>query len=132
MCETSGWYPGLPLAVTEHGWYSDDPGIHDERRQRYVLASLRHLMPAVEKGLRLTAYQYWALLDCYEWEQGFRPRFGIYAVDFNAENRTRTPRDFAAVYAAVAGRHAQQQRGARVSVGAAGRVMHLHVTMPQI
>lgn len=108
-CEAAAWYPGLPVAVTEHGyWTTDFPGVDDEARQRYILASLRHLMRATQQGLTIMAYQYWALLDSFEWESGFRPRFGLYAVNFTADGRTRIQRDFAPIYGSIAARHAQE------------------------
>jgi beta-glucosidase len=112
-CEAADWFPGLPIAVTEHGyWTTDFPGVEDEGRQRYILGSLRHLMRATQQGIVVLAYQYWALLDSYEWESGFRPRFGLYAVNFTADDRPRSKRDFATIYGSVAARHEQQMEDA--------------------
>jgi beta-glucosidase len=44
-------------------------------------------------------YTYWSLLDNFEWAFGYRPRFGLVAVD--RETFTRTPKPSADWYAAV-------------------------------
>jgi beta-glucosidase len=39
-------------------------------------------------------------LDNFEWAEGFGPRFGLYAVDYD-NNFARTPRGSAGVYADI-------------------------------
>jgi beta-galactosidase len=36
-------------------------------------------------------YLHWALADNFEWAKGFKPRFGLYAVD--CKTKKRTPRE---------------------------------------
>jgi beta-glucosidase len=36
-------------------------------------------------------YFYWSLLDNFEWLEGFRPRFGLYEVDYATFARRRRP-----------------------------------------
>jgi len=48
---------------------------------------------------RVEGYLYWSLLDNFEWADGFRPRFGLVAVDY--QTMQRTPRPSAYVYRAI-------------------------------
>jgi beta-glucosidase len=57
---------------------------------------------AIDRGARVLGYLHWSLLDNFEWADGFRPRFGLYAVDFTRADRPRTRRPSAEVFAGVA------------------------------
>ena len=39
-------------------------------------------------GLAVSGYVYWSLFDNYEWWHGYRPRFGLVAVDRITQERT--------------------------------------------
>ena len=47
------------------------------------------------------AYHCWALLDNFEWSEGYTQRFGLVHVDFE-HGQKRTPKDSAAWFARVA------------------------------
>jgi beta-glucosidase/6-phospho-beta-glucosidase/beta-galactosidase len=51
---------------------------------------------ALQEGIDLRGYFWWSLLDNFEWDKGFAPRFGLLAVDY--ENRSRNIRPFALRY----------------------------------
>ena len=122
VCEASAWFPEVAIAVTEHGyWTPNFPGVEDTDRQRYIFASLRHLMTAIDQEVSIMAYQYWALLDSFEWEGGFLPRFGLFAVNFTDPGRRRIERDFAGLYRIVAKRHAHRIAHATRTIGSAWR-----------
>ncbi|XP_049792492.1 lactase/phlorizin hydrolase-like [Schistocerca nitens] len=54
---------------------------------------LAELLKAInEDRANVIGYTTWSLLDNLEWDSGFRPKFGIYHVDFNSTERTRTPK----------------------------------------
>ncbi|XP_047122275.1 beta-glucosidase 34-like [Schistocerca piceifrons] len=53
---------------------------------------LAELLKAInEDRANVIGYTAWSLIDNLEWNSGFRPKFGIYHVDFNSTERTRTP-----------------------------------------
>jgi beta-glucosidase len=79
-----GLYPGKELIVTEHGLATDD----DDERIDYIEAGLRSVHRMLDDGLSVTGYLHWSLLDNYEWWHGYRPRFGLVAVDRTTQERT--------------------------------------------
>lgn len=86
---------GVPILVTEHGVGTDD----DNVRAGFIPAALKELKIAMDEGVPVKGYVHWSLLDNYEWIFGYKPRFGLVAVD--RSNFKRTPKASAAVYAAI-------------------------------
>jgi beta-glucosidase len=91
---------GLPVIVTEHGVGTDD----DTIRAELIPAALKELKAAMDDGVPVKGYVHWSLLDNFEWVFGYRPHFGLVAVD--RKTFRRTPKPSAAVYAAIAKRNA--------------------------
>jgi beta-glucosidase/6-phospho-beta-glucosidase/beta-galactosidase len=89
-------YPGLPLVVTEAG-ISTDVG---RRRAENVVRVLESLQRARDAGVDVRGYYYWSLTDNFEWDEGFGPHFGLYAVDYGSYDRTAT--EGADVFSAIA------------------------------
>jgi len=77
----------VPLEVTENGIGTDD----DEQRVAYVRAALEGVLGCLADGLDVRGYTYWSLLDNFEWAFGYRPRFGIVAVDRATQRRVVKP-----------------------------------------
>jgi beta-glucosidase len=74
----------LPIYVTENGRAHPD----DAERERFLVEHLKTLAFAkVERGIDIRGYFYWSLLDNQEWAQGFLPRLGLYAVDYDTGER---------------------------------------------
>lgn len=50
---------------------------------------------ARQAGVKLLGYFYWALLDNFEWAQGFSNTFGLVHAyfDFSSDSRPRKPKD---------------------------------------
>jgi beta-glucosidase len=86
---------GLPLYVTENG-IADGA---DRLRPAFIRESLAALDRARAHGVDLRGYFHWSLIDNFEWDDGFRGRFGLCAVDFEKSDRPRSPRPSATVYA---------------------------------
>ncbi len=88
----------VPILVTEHG-FADAA---DAFRPRALVESLLHLGRAIEHGADVIGYLHWSLLDNFEWADGYRGRFGLYAVDFADPERPRRRRRSAELFARVA------------------------------
>jgi beta-glucosidase len=78
---------GTPIIVTENGIASGD----DRRRIDYTRHALRGLKAALADGIDVRGYLHWSALDNFEWVFGFRPRFGLIAVDRTTFQRTLKP-----------------------------------------
>ncbi len=90
-----GYTRGLPLYVTENGMASDDRlaggAVRDPRRIAFIDAHLAQVRRAIEDGVPVGGYFTWSLLDNYEWNHGYGPRFGLVHVDYASQ--ARTPKD---------------------------------------
>jgi beta-glucosidase len=74
----------LPIFILENGICIDD----DALRWDFIYEHLKNVSLAMNEGVKLLGYIYWALLDNYEWDKGFSPRFGLIEVDYNNYKRT--------------------------------------------
>jgi beta-glucosidase len=77
----------IPVYVTENGLGHDD----DQRRIAYVREALTGLGRCLDDGIDVRGYFYWSLLDNFEWEKGYAPRFGLVSVDRLTFERTPKP-----------------------------------------
>ncbi|MBX5464984.1 MAG: family 1 glycosylhydrolase [Clostridia bacterium] len=78
---------GRPVVVTENGIATLD----DRERQLWIRLHLEQVAAALARGLDVRGYFYWALLDNFEWAEGFRPRFGLIGVDYATQRREVRP-----------------------------------------
>jgi beta-glucosidase len=78
---------GLPVIVTENGIATDD----DQRRIAYIERALRGVVACLRDGLDVRGYTYWSALDNFEWNAGYRPTFGLIAVDHRRQERMVKP-----------------------------------------
>jgi beta-glucosidase len=86
----------VPVLVTENGCSGED----DPRRIEYVRRALEGVLNCLDDGVDVLGYTYWSLLDNFEWAYGYRPRFGLVAVD--RETQQRRPKPSAAWLGSVA------------------------------
>jgi len=89
-CLRRAWdYTGgsVPLLVTENGIGTND----DPQRIEYVQRALEGVLACIADGVDVRGYTYWSLMDNFEWAFGYRPRFGIIAVDRATQRRTVKP-----------------------------------------
>ena len=89
-CLRRAWdYTGgsVPLLVTENGIGTND----DPQRIEYVQRALEGVLACIDDGIDVRGYTYWSLMDNFEWAFGYRPRFGIIAVDRATQRRTVKP-----------------------------------------
>ncbi|MBP1687598.1 MAG: glycosyl hydrolase [Deltaproteobacteria bacterium] len=90
---------GLPVYVTENGIACDD----DRTRVRFIADHLAVFDQVRREGADLRGYFYWSALDNFEWNFGYRPRFGLIAVD--RTTLTRAPRPSAYFFGEIARTH---------------------------
>jgi beta-glucosidase len=76
-----------PIIVTENGIADAD----DDQRTRYMVAHLRQAHRALREGIDLRGYIHWALIDNFEWAEGFSKRFGLAHVDLDTQERRLRP-----------------------------------------
>jgi beta-glucosidase len=88
---------GLPLYVTENGIATED----DTERISYLNRHLAALAAALADGVDVRGYLHWSAFDNFEWAEGYRPKFGLIAVDRD-HDFARTPKPSAHVLARVA------------------------------
>ncbi len=87
-------WPEIPsLCITENGAaFNDGPDengeVNDDRRVQYLKSHLDAIEVALAKGVPLTGYFAWSLLDNFEWAEGYDKRFGLVHVDFETQKRT--------------------------------------------
>ncbi len=79
-------YPALPLVVSESGIATDTGA----RRAENIVRVLEQIDRAKQEGVDVRGFYYWSLTDNFEWAEGFRPHFGLYAVARDTLARTAT------------------------------------------
>ena len=74
----------LPIFILENGICTED----DNMRWNFIYEHLKNIHQAMEKGVNVLGYVYWSLLDNFEWDKGFSPRFGLIELDYSTHQRT--------------------------------------------
>ena len=78
---------GLPVIVTENGIATSD----DTRRIEYIRRALKGVINCLNDGIPVRGYTYWSAFDNFEWSLGYRPTFGLIAVNRETQERTVKP-----------------------------------------
>ncbi len=76
-----------PVLVTENGIGTEN----DAERIAYTEAALAGLRRCIADGVDVRGYIHWSLMDNFEWLEGYRPKFGLVAVDRTTFKRTPKP-----------------------------------------
>lgn len=76
-----------PIYIMENG-IAD---AKDEKRAAFIRDHLRWVHKAIENGVDVRGYFYWSLLDNFEWNKGFWPRFGLIEVNYKTMRRKIRP-----------------------------------------
>jgi beta-glucosidase len=84
-----------PIFITESG-VAD---ARDVYRAWFIAETLRNVQKAISEGVDVRGYLHWSLMDNFEWEKGFWPRFGL--IEINRETLARTVRPSAQSYRAI-------------------------------
>lgn len=86
----------LPIFILENGICTDN----DSERWDFIYEHLKNVHLAIEEGVHILGYIYWSLIDNFEWDKGFGPRFGL--IDVNYKTYARTIRESALKFARTA------------------------------
>ena len=78
---------GKPIYITENGLAD----AADTQRIWFIGQTLRHMSRAREEGVDVRGYFHWSLMDNFEWDKGFWPRFGLIEVDRKTLERKIRP-----------------------------------------
>ena len=76
-----------PIYVLENG-IAD---AKDDRRDNFIKEHIGAMKKAIDDGVDVRGYFYWSLLDNFEWDKGFWPRFGLVEIDYKTMERKVRP-----------------------------------------
>ncbi|XP_052759201.1 lactase/phlorizin hydrolase-like [Galleria mellonella] len=95
-------YGNIKILITENGYSVRGDGVDDDDQIDYMKQYMEQVLLSMkEDGVKVTGYGVWSLMDNFEWSDGYRPRFGLYEVDFSDPKRPRYPRKSAYYYANI-------------------------------
>ncbi|KAK5638884.1 hypothetical protein RI129_013179 [Pyrocoelia pectoralis] len=85
-------YGDMDLFITEIG-FPDYEKFNDTKTVKYHNDHLNVVLDAIHLDkVKVKTYTVWSLMDVFEWTRGYTLGFGLYHVDFENDNRTRTPK----------------------------------------
>lgn len=80
-----------PVYVTENG-IAD---AQDKKRARFIKDHLLWTHKALRQGVDVRGYLHWSLVDNFEWQNGFSPRFGLVEMDYDTmQTKVRKSAEF--------------------------------------
>ncbi|CAL1538498.1 unnamed protein product [Lymnaea stagnalis] len=86
-------YNNIPVYITENGVSDKNGTLRDAYRITYYRQHINQMLKAIKlDGCDVRGFTAWSLMDNFEWASGYSEKFGLYHVDFNDPNRTRTPK----------------------------------------
>ena len=82
----------LPVMVSENGMADNDficldGKVHDPQRSDFIHRYLSGVKRALNEDIPVLGYQYWSVMDNFEWAEGYEPRFGLIYVDYASQKR---------------------------------------------
>lgn len=73
----------LPIYITENGLAD----AKDKLRKDFIKDHLYWIWRAIQEKVRVKGYFHWSLMDNFEWEKRFKPKFGLVEVDYKTFER---------------------------------------------
>jgi beta-glucosidase len=77
----------LPIYITENGLADAD----DSMRGQFIKDQLYWIYKSISEGADVRGYFHWSLLDNFEWDKGFWPRFGLIEINYKTLERKIRP-----------------------------------------
>jgi beta-glucosidase len=108
---------GKPIYIMENGV----PDAEDQIRPWLIVNALRELHGLIAQGYDIRGYLHWTLTDNFEWNEGWKLRFGLVALD--PETQDRTMRSSAKLFSEIV-------RGNGLAVSSAEPCLPLATTLP--
>lgn len=84
-----------PIYITENGLAD----AQDKKREKFIINHLKYIHKAIKDKVDVKGYFHWSLLDNFEWDKGFDPRFGLIKIDYKTFKRI--PRPSSKTYAKI-------------------------------
>jgi len=85
----------LPIYITENGLADKK----DLLREKFIKDHLYWTHKAIKEGVDVGGYFHWSLIDNFEWDKAFKPRFGLIEIDY--KTMKRKPRSSAFYYTKI-------------------------------
>lgn len=86
---------GKPIYIAENGL----PDADDKHRPAFILTHLREVWRAISFNYPVMGYYHWTLVDNFEWDRGWRQRFGL--IELDPETQARSWRPSGRLYAEI-------------------------------
>ena len=82
-----------PVVITENGlssmdWVGLDGRVQDAMRIDFLQRYLSEMRRAIRDGVPIKGYFHWSVMDNFEWQEGYKQRFGLIHVDYRTQKRT--------------------------------------------
>jgi beta-glucosidase len=77
----------VPIYITENGVGTEN----DARRVEFIRRALDGVLNCLADGIDVRGYIHWTLIDNFEWIMGYRPKFGLVAIDRSTQERSIKP-----------------------------------------
>lgn len=78
---------GLPVMISENGLADS----RDAYRKWWLTETIKAMHGALKDDVKLIGYLHWSLLDNFEWDKGYWPKFGLVDVDRKTMKRRIRP-----------------------------------------
>ncbi|KAJ3676159.1 hypothetical protein LUZ60_003571 [Juncus effusus] len=87
------FYGNIPVYIEENG-LAEPAGssLNDSERIQFISNHIGHTLAAMRNGSNVKGYLVWAFMDVFELLWGYQNLYGLYHVDFEDDNRPRTPK----------------------------------------
>jgi len=70
----------LPIYITENGMPARK-GLEDDDRIKFIRRHLFFVHKAISEDIDVRGYNFWSLMDNFEWLYGYEPKFGLIEID---------------------------------------------------
>jgi beta-glucosidase len=92
-------YGKIKIMITESGSAEKKSKIRNNNFQKEIIDThFRSVIEYQKKYNTILGYVYWTLMDNYEWEDGYKPKFGLYTMSYKNKERVCQLKDSGEYY----------------------------------